>query len=334
VSNEMVTNPTGHRPWPAPSPSAEWWRGETTATPVPPPLPDNTQDQEHDLVRGTERSANFTVRPMPETDITTANALVPVVGTHSAAAAKERATEPTPEPVPVDGFPLWPDATAAGAPVETPVSHARPDKPYKRESLDEWPPPGMRASLQTRASATIVAPRRPDKPARDRPLRHLRRPGTGLAWLVFVALLAGFFAWTSAEPFWLAVGHSKAGTATVTRCAGDGVLRRCIATFTGAGFTAEEVTLLGAQPDREKVEGAEVPARMVRPGDRVAYAGSTDRLHLRWGAGLGLILVCGMLITWITGARRLLGRQARIGAVLLSFAGPVLLFVGMLAAAF
>ena len=73
---------------------------------------------------------------------------------------------------------------------------------------------------------------------------------------------------------------------------------------------------------------------MVRSGDRIAYAGSTDGLHVRWGVGLGLVLVCGALIAWITGARRLLGRTVRTGAVLLSFAGPLLLFVGMLAATF
>jgi hypothetical protein len=305
--------------------------------PVPPPLPTDTQDQEPDLVRATDRPAEFTVRPTPETDIGTTKALVPVVATHSRATEEsttERAPDPAPEPVPDNGFPLWPDVSAANATIETPVHHAQPDKPHKRESLDEWPPPAMRASLQTRASATIVVPRRVETPARDRPLRHLRRPGTGLAGLVFVALLAGFFAWTSAEPFWLAVGHSSAGTATVTRCAGNGVLRRCVATFTGPAFTAEGVTLLGARSGREKSEGAEVPARMVRSGDRIAYAGRADGLHIRWGAGLGLILVCGAMIAWITGALRLLGRTARTGAVLLSFAGPLLLFAGMLAATF
>jgi hypothetical protein len=228
---------------------------------------------------------------------------------------------------PEDGFPLWPDVSAVDATAETPMV-AVPE----RQSLDEWPPPLLRASLQTRASSAVAG--RPRPPSKERPLRHLRRPGTGLAWLVLVALFASFFAWTSAEPFWLAVGHSQAGTATVTRCAGDGVLRRCIADFTGPGFTAQGVTVLGATTDRQRSEGATLPARMVRHGDRIAYAGSADGLHVRWGVGLGLTMLCGVLVAWATGARRLLGGKARAGAVLLSFAGPLLLFGGMLAATY
>jgi hypothetical protein len=282
----MVTNPTTDRPWPAPSPDAEWWRSEPTALPIPPPLADSPSDS-----------------PAQEPG----KALVPID----------------------DGFPLWPDVSAGDAMVETPVVEA-----HQQESLDEWPPPLMRASLLTRASATVTGPRRTARSAKDRPMRHLRRPGTGLAGLVLVALVASFFAWTSAEPFWLAVGHAQAGTATVTRCAGDGVLRRCIANFTGSGFTAEGITVLGARGEREKSEGASLAARMVRHGDRIAYAGSTNGLHVRWGVGLGLTLLCGILAAWVTGARRLLGRKARVGAVLLSFVGPLLLFGGMLAATY
>jgi hypothetical protein len=289
----MVTKPTADRPWPAPSPDAEWWRGEVTAAPVPPPLAPDPPDE-----------------PVSK-------ALVPV------AAAAQPAD---------DNFPLWPDVSAADATVEAPAVVA--ETPHKRESLDEWPPPLMRASLQSRASTSVPSPRRTARPAKDRPLGRLRRPGAGLAGLVLVALLAGFFAWTSAEPFWLAVGHAQAGTAKVTRCAGDGVLRRCIANFTGPGFTAESVTVIGARPGPEKAEGATLAAQMVRKGDRIAYAGSRNGLHVRWGAGLGLTLLCGILVAWATGARRLLGRKVRAGAVLLSFLGPLLLFAGMLAATY
>ena len=287
MSNEIVTNPTADRPWPAPSPDADWWRGEVTAAPVPPPL---------------------APEPEPE-DESVSKALVPVAT------------------IPDDNFPLWPDVAAGGsveAPPEPPAV-----QPHKRESLDEWPPPSMRASLQTRSSTSLPSPRQRPRPAKDRPLRHLRRPGTGLAGLVLATLLAGFFAWTSAEPFWLAVGHAQAGTAEVTRCAGDGVLRRCIANFTGPGFTAESVTVIGAQPGPDKSEGATLAAQMVRQGDRIAYAGRRDGLHVRWGVGLGLTMLCGVLVAWATGARRLLGRKARAGAVLLSFAGPLLLFAGI-----
>jgi hypothetical protein len=303
VSNEIVTNPATNRPWPAPSPDAEWWRGGATASPVPPPLAPHPHPNP-DPDPGSE--------PVAEP---VSKALVPVAS----------AAQPAD-----DQFPLWPALSAADAMVDTPVV----EKPHKRESLDEWPPPLMRAALQGRASTSVPSPRRMARPAKDRPLGLLRRPGAGLAGLVLVALFAGFFAWTSAEPLWLALGHAQPGTAKITRCTGEGVLRRCIANFTGPGFTVESVTVIGARPGPEKSEGATFPAQMVRKGDRIAYAGSRNGLHVRWGAGLGLTLLCGVLAAWATGARRLLGRKTRAGAVLLSFLGPLLLFAGMLAATY
>jgi hypothetical protein len=112
------------------------------------------------------------------------------------------------------------------------------------------------------------------------------------------------------------------------------VLRRCVGTFAGSRSTVQGVTVLGARSDTEKAPGAKLSALMVDSDGRIAYAGSTDGLHVRWSAGLGLTMVCGMLIAWVTGARRLTGRRARSGAVLLCFAGPLLLFLGMLAATF
>jgi hypothetical protein len=248
------------------------------------------------------------------------------------AAPRSVADEPT------DAFPLWPaidePPTAEAQPV--PVAPAVSQKAH--QNLDQWPPPLLRASLQTRVSEVASAPARRQRP--DKPLKPLRRPGSGLAALLLFALLSGFFGWTAAEPLWLALGHAQRGTATVTRCSGQGVLRRCVATFTTPGtestngFTVDDVTLLGARPGADKAPGAHLAAEMVRRGDRIAYAGDRNGLHVRWGVGLGLTVLCGLGIAWVTGARRLIGRRARTGAVLLSLAGPLLLFAGMLASTF
>jgi hypothetical protein len=55
------------------------------------------------------------------------------------------------------------------------------------------------------------------------------------------ALAGAFFAWVSAEPFWLSVGHGTSGTAAVVASA-DG----CRATFVGSGFTRSTVELAAA----------------------------------------------------------------------------------------
>jgi hypothetical protein len=170
----------------------------------------------------------------------------------------------------------------------------------------------------------------PPPAPRRRRIRDPRHPAAGLAALLLVALLTGFFAWTTAEPFWLAAGHSASGTATVGRCEGKGVLHRCLASFTSRSFTAKDVTLVGA----DRTEGARVPARMVSGSGRIAYAGTADGLRVRWSVGLTLILVCGAAVAWVTGARRLPSGRGRTGAVVLSFAAPLLLFAGMLAATF
>ncbi|HET8657661.1 MAG TPA: hypothetical protein VFM55_01530 [Micromonosporaceae bacterium] len=160
----------------------------------------------------------------------------------------------------------------------------------------------------------------------------------GLAALVVLAFLAAFFAWLSAEPLWLAVGHFDDGTATVTTCTGTGVSRRCTASFTTTdrAVTVERVAMLGAAP-AERRAGAAVPARMVSP-DRCgagpascrAYAAGHPGLHLRWALGLLIVLCCGLGIAWTTGATRLdRGRRAAVAA---SLTAPLLLPLGFLAA--
>jgi hypothetical protein len=165
--------------------------------------------------------------------------------------------------------------------------------------------------------------------------------------VILFGLLAAFFAWQAAEPLWLAVGHGVDGTATVTRChptdppvpvdaepTSIGSTYRCV-TFTppDRAFQAVDVTLLGAGSAAGRTEGATLPARMVTPDADRAYATGLAGLHLRWSVGLLLVLACGAGIAWATGARRLDERRSRRRAILLSFAGPILLAVGFLTAA-
>jgi hypothetical protein len=216
------------------------------------------------------------------------------------------------------------------------------DSPFwlPTEEIPRDPRPGARPPARPRAGRGPVfrADREAVGPRLPRPPR---RPAPGLAVLILLALLAGFFAWVSAEPLWLAVGHGDRGTATVTRCTGTGVGQRCAGEFTAAGgtFTAERVSLLGLGAD-DRHPGATVPARMVPAKVPAAgtlpraYVGDDVGLHLRWGIGLALMLVCGVGIAWGTGALRLEERRARRSAVLASLGAPVLLMIVFLAATF
>jgi hypothetical protein len=167
--------------------------------------------------------------------------------------------------------------------------------------------------------------------------RHAdRHPATALLALVTLALVAAFFAWVSAEPFWLAVGHGERGYATTASCTGTGVTQRCTGRFAAAdgGYSVGQVTLLGVSGDR-RANGATADARMVSPDSRQVYLGDTGVLvHLRWILGFVLVLFCGYGIAGLTGARRLESARARRGAVLVSLAGPLLLLAGFLLAAY
>jgi hypothetical protein len=173
-----------------------------------------------------------------------------------------------------------------------------------------------------------VATGRPSRPVRPR--KEPRHPLAGLALTLLLALLAAFFAWFSAEPLWLTLGHGVRGTATIATCDVHGIDTRC-ADFTSddGAVVAGKVTLLGSGRVRA---GEKVTARMVSASGWEAYAGDRESLYLRWVPGLGLVVLCGFGIAWATGAYRMPGRRRTL-AVLLSLAGPLLLTIGMLAAA-
>lgn len=163
-----------------------------------------------------------------------------------------------------------------------------------------------------------------------------RNPLSALLSLVLLSLVAAFFGWVSAEPFWLAVGHGDSGYATTTRCHGSGLTQRCTGQFaTGDGrFIVTRVTLLGVEGEGRR-PGAITPARMVSPDSTQAYTAPAGPLmHLRWGLGFLLVLICGYGIAEATGARRLPSRPTRRSATILSFLGPLMLLGGFLIAAY
>jgi hypothetical protein len=177
-----------------------------------------------------------------------------------------------------------------------------------------------------------------------RPNRPPRHPAVALPATILLGLLSAFFAWQAAEPLWLAMGHGVPGTATATNCdpidgevaegrATIGSTYPCVAfEASGGSFLATDVTLVGAGP-AARVHGASTPARMVAADRERAFAANPVALHLRWSAGLLLVFACGAAIAWATGAHRLDDARYRRQAVLLSFAGPLLLTVGFLTAA-
>ncbi|WP_412540598.1 hypothetical protein R8Z50_33165 [Longispora sp. K20-0274] len=200
---------------------------------------------------------------------------------------------------------------------------APPAQRMRPESAPE--PPEVDHAFWPDTSNAAAPPQR----ARIKPPKDYRRPALGLPLLVVFALCAAFFAWVSAEPFWLALGHGDRGTLTVTECAGSGLAARCEGRFAATGFSVEKAALAGTADD-EHHTGDQLTAVMVSGTSKFAYAGDATGLHLRWAIGFGLLLLCGAGIAWATGALRLHGR-ARVTVLLLSLGAPLLLLLGNLA---
>jgi hypothetical protein len=304
-------------PWPAPGPDAGWWRGDSP-----------------DPVEGAARP-NPTRRRRRERR--------PGVDPAAVAAPVATATEPPvqvpgPAAAPDDVFPLWPTTPSAeinpGGAASRPPAPPPPPPPAPPAvtgggGAENWPTPQMRVGAATRArSRRAVVTDRPRRPRRP------RRPVVGLLALLVLAPLAGFVAWVSADPFWLALGHGRTGTATVTACTGRGLASRCTGTFTATGgaFSAQRVAL-ASLPVQARRQGARVSAAMVSRRGWIAYAGAPRALHLRWALGLLLVILCGLAIAWATGASRLPDRRARIGGYVTSVAAPLLLLAGIVASA-
>ena len=61
---------------------------------------------------------------------------------------------------------------------------------------------------------------------------------------------------------------------------------------------------------------------------------ATGILHLRWGLGMGLVVLCGLGIVWATGALRLEDSRSRRRATLAGLGAPILVAIAFLAATF
>ncbi|MFY1598044.1 hypothetical protein [Micromonospora sp. WMMD737] len=172
--------------------------------------------------------------------------------------------------------------------------------------------------------------------ARRRARRTPRPPDPlpGLAALLALSLVAAFFAWVSAGPFWLAVGHATRGTVVIADCTGAGLAQRCRGNFAPADdtWTAYGVRVSGVAAERTAT-GTILPARMTGPDGGTAYADTGAAGHLRWLLGLLVVLGCGAGIVRWTGSARIADPRARRWAVAVALGSPLVITAGFLVAA-
>lgn len=171
---------------------------------------------------------------------------------------------------------------------------------------------------------------------RRRRRRHLedrrrtsgRRPLIGLVALVLLTLAGAFLGGVSADPFWLSIGKGSVGTVAVGSCVTRGAGTTCVGSFRAPAFSAREVTVAGLPPALRKGTQS---ARMLSAKHGWAYAGSDRALQLRWGLGLLVTLLLGLLAAWATGAKYLrpFGRGKVFLARVLAFGGPVIAFLAV-----
>ncbi|WP_245669803.1 hypothetical protein [Micromonospora mirobrigensis] len=213
-----------------------------------------------------------------------------------------------------------PDADPDAGPVFwAPIEEVHWDGTPLREE-----PAGRRDRTPREGRSRRVAARPPRPP----------EPHRGLAVVVTLSLVAAFFGWVSAGPFWLAVGHATRGAVVIGDCTGDGLGQRCRGIFTAEGerFRAYGVRVSGV-PRERATAGATLPARMTGAGGGTAYADTGIGRHLRWLLGLLLVVACGAGIARWSGATRLPDPRTRRWAVVGAFGGPLLITVGFLVAA-
>jgi hypothetical protein len=244
--------------------------------------------------------------------------------------------EPSPWPV------HWsrPDSDTESAPAEPiaevpaqPVVTLTPPAALHDDRSDAWPTREMMAGRTVRGHRPAAS-----RPPKDKDQGVRAASALGLTGLVLFALLAAFFAWVTAEPLWLALGHGHDGKATAIQCVGRGVSQRCVGDFTGdSGVVVERVALLGVDQSTLRTQGekTQLIARMVGSHSDQAYVGDALRgLHLRWVVGFCLAMLCGLGIALSTGAIRFGEPRARRAAVVTSLAAPLLLIIGFLAASY
>jgi len=357
--SENAEDAATDRPWPAPGPDATWWRSEpaeSTATPAAESTTATTAESdaataEAELGPRPIRTSPFATPPVirrtrknPSPD--KAAAAKTTESTRSGSAPAEPVTVPHPTEDPT-----------TDRPTEDPlVQQALADEALAAE-FESAP---AQATVDGRPSvvpAAVPGQRQPEKatrpprarPARPpRPPRNPMRPWLAMPALVLLALATSFFAWVSAEPFWLAVGHGARGVATILPTETTTVdpadpadpadlgwrTRACRATFIaeGGAFIVSRVVLAGVTGPA-CTAGTRLPAQMVSADGERAYPIERGDLTLRWSVGLLLIVLCGLGIMLVTGALRFAGWR-RVTTTALSLGAPLLVTFGILAATF
>jgi hypothetical protein len=341
---------TTGNPWADLDPPTAWWQGDPDQEPASREWADRAADEAR--AAGAEDVAEHLRHPTDPGDgerLATAGELMIIEPGRSAEA------EPQEDPVKTDA--AYDDEPAPVVP-EVMILPEPDDRNRPTIVLDQHRPPrgplpplpagGVSPATATRLDRMENSPfwetdeaRITAEARRDRaPGRRRRQPAThpvgALVALIGLSLVAAFFAWVSAEPFWLATGHGDTGYATTTRCHGDGLTQRCTGRFAARDgrFTAAPVALLGISGTARE-PGAITGARMVSADSTQAYTAPPGVLmHLRWTLGFLLVLICGYGIAAATGARRLESPTARRYALLASVAGPLVLLAGFLAAAY
>jgi hypothetical protein len=321
------------RPWSAPGPDADWWRGEPAEpSPAPSVAPSPPPAAPAPGPYGKPpRSKSAGPAPVPK----------PPIRRDSPPAAMTRVPVPVPaapvEPPP-DAPPSAKPSTRAPSTEDTPAASTV----HTATSSDAGTPP---STVDDQEPRPIVVPaavsgRRParlataatQQPVRGTGRRRIpRRPWFALPALVVLGLMLSFFAWVSAEPFWLAVGHGHSGVATVVGRTGR---VGCQASFSTNGdeFSVSTVDLAGVTP-ATCTTGTHYPARMVSAGSHWSYVDQQRGLTARWLLGSGLIALCVAAIAWITGAGRFDGWR-RVASLAVSVAAPIALAAGIIAAAY
>lgn len=310
----------GESPWAQVDPDPTWWQGDTERLP--------SSQEWADLAAERARAAGS---EDAEEHLTTADQLMIIEPGQPEEKDKEPSAVRT-STAPADHnrptIVLDPRRAPHGPlpPLPEGASPATAHRMERVENSPFWETDEARITAEARDDPRSGRRRRP-------PAAH---PVASMLALITLGMVAAFFSWVSAEPFWLAVGHGDRGYATTTHCHGDGLTQRCTGRFTtdDGSFAVGRVTLLGiAGTAREP--GAVTGARMVSAASGQAYAAPPGLImHLRWSLGFLMVLICGYGIAGATGARRLESARARRGALLASVAGPVVLLAGFLIAAY
>ncbi|MFE9688958.1 hypothetical protein [Micromonospora sp. NPDC005806] len=243
-------------------------------------------------------------------------------------------TDPPVEVRPPTGAPV------AAAPRRVPVRQARRQRLASPGGTPDGDRGAGRAPIEEvhrHGTPLREEPQTAGRPASRRARPRAGRPPdplVGMAVLITASLLAAFFAWVSAGPLWLALGHSTSGTTVITNCSGAGLTQRCRGVFRADAdrFVAYGVRVSGVPAERSAT-GTALPARMTGPDGGTAYADSGIGRHLRWLLGLLLVAACAAGIARWTGATRLPDPRHRHWAVGAALGGPLLITAGFLAAA-